>query len=461
MPKYRYTVVNKENKQLSGTIGAPDEKNAREELNQLGFSILELGEISGETETPAEGKPLPKFEFAAIDKNMKRVVGTIQAQDRYSAYKRLIAEYQFEVEYLVDLSLSEPEKELMRQKGIYELQNKLDEEGLELKKKEPTEQFDFQEFVGKQEVMQSQVEFVLKKVKELLDLYEPQIKPETKMKIRQLVDKILRIKNSTNLDYIRKSCEDLLNFLQQEELFLNEETHEKERTKLAVEAKGMMMQLHQTKANQDILMGLREWREKHILGSEQPTLAQQLMNFLMGFVIGFTPDNDEIKLIRQDILRVKQQWKQYFTLYFQAGTSEFKMEAREGMKRMWQEKKRLRKKLKQAKRLYRKELKSLGQHTPIEHLANEMLSFTGWLLAFYLLYYFGSLYLESKDLGIAPLPQTFSVYHSTFLKYFLTTLFLLHSTLSIKIHFFRRSEIATVIITPVFLLSMLLILLNF
>ena len=90
-----------------------------------------------------------------------------------------------------------------------------------------------------------------------------------------------------------------------------------------------------------------------------------------------------------------------------------------------------------------------------------MNAFTGWLLTFYLVYYFTSIYLNTKEIGIEGIPATLSLYRSAFLKYFLTTLFLLHAALSIKINFFRRNDVATLVITPMFLLGSVLIVLNF
>src|SRR5260221_2425373 len=143
MPKYRYSVVNQENKSLSGTISAPDEQGARNELNQLGFSVIGMTEIP-ETEGAEahEGPQLPTFEFAGIDKSQKRVVGTIQAEDRLNAYKRLITEYAFEVEYLVDQSLPEEQKTQEKAKGIFELQNQVDEEAQLVQKKISGESLD-------------------------------------------------------------------------------------------------------------------------------------------------------------------------------------------------------------------------------------------------------------------------------------------------------------------------------
>lgn len=463
MPKYQYNVINQENKALSGTISAPDEQSARAELNQLGFSVIGMVEIPETAEQAQEGPSMPVFEFAGIDKTLKRVVGTIQAEDRYNAFKRLVTEYAFEVEYLVDQNLPEAQKTEEKAKGVFELQNQMDEELQVLQKKVSGENQDMKEFEEKQEILKAQVDFVLKKVKEMLDLYENEMKRETKEQIRKYVDKILRIKSSTNLDYIRKTCEELLTFLQKEEIFLHEEARMKERTQMVLEAKSMMMQLHSTKgaANMSINELLRRWREKHIFKNERPSFFEKAADFFVGIMIGFMPENDEIKEIQRQIEIVNQQLRQYLVLYFQATTPEYKKEAKTSFFKLRIEKKKLKKELKEARKRLKSQYREVGGVMPFDNFTKELLSFTGWLLAFYLIYYFASIYLNTKELGTLNLPQTFTVYKTNFLKYFLTTLFLFHSAVSIKINFFRKSEVATLVITPVFLLTTAVIILNF
>jgi hypothetical protein len=461
MAKFRYTVINPENKKLTGTIVAPDEKGAREELNQLGFSIITI-EILEEVENEAE-EQVPTFEFAAIDKSLKRIVGTIKASDRYSGYKRLVKEYSFEVEYLIDLSLDEAEKTAQRQKGVYDLQNKLDEEEIKLKQKNNEEEFDLESFHVEQKALQTQVEFVLKKVKEMLDLYENDIRPETKEKIRRAIDKILRIKNSTNFDYIRKSCEDLLKFIQQEEIFLYEDKKKKEHAKLTLEAKNMMAGLHRKDdgINKDIFAQLKTWRYTHITTKEQPSGLEILFNFLISFLIGFSRENEEIRDLNQQIRTLRQQIFQYIKLYLQANTSELKVEAREGLQKLLRERKKLKNQLKNAKKNQKLALKNKNQTSSLENFSQEVLIFSGWLLAFYLIYYFSAYYITTKNFSPIQLPSLTPIYSSSFLKYLLTGLFLFHSILSLKIHFFRRNGLATLVMTPCFIFVMILIFLNF
>lgn len=462
MPKYRYTVVNKDNKQLQGSISAPDEEGARGELNELGFSIIAMEEIA-EEEKAAPEVEIPTFEFAAVDKNQKRVVGTIQSEDRYTAYKRLITEYALEVEYVINNDLAETKKEKARKKGSYDLYTKYEEEQGTTKEKVTGDEKDLMEFEKKQAILKEQIEYVLEKVKEMLDQYEKEMKVETKAKLRKQVEKVLRIKNSTNLDYVRNAAEELLTFLQKEEIFMHEDQRVKERTKMLVEAKGMMMQLKKSKTQKgaSLTETLMDWRQEHITKNENPSTMDRITNSLISIIIGAEPESEDVSEIKRKIRTLNDQIKQFIVMYFQAPSPEFKSETKESLKNLWNRRKKLNKQLRDIKKAIIEERKKSSKLTSMEKLAAELHSFTGWLLAFYLIYYFASIYAISKDFGLAEVPYFFYIYKSAFLKYFLVTLFLGHGVLSLKIYFFRRNEIATLIITPVFLASLFLIYFNF
>ncbi len=462
MPRYKYIVINQENSQLNGTIGAQDEAAARKELGELGFAIISMVQMPEEEAAVVESaaKEIPVFEFAALDKNRRRVVGTIQATDRFGAFKRLVYEYAFEVEYIIDNKLNDTQKEIERIKGAADLQDKLNEELMASQKHETNEEKDLKEFEQKQAALKQQIEFVLVKVKELLDHYDKELKPETKEKIRYFIDKILRIRSSTNLEYIRKTAEDLLTFIQGEELFLNEQSMLSEKTKLLVEAKGMMMQLKQghIKDETGIVEKLRKIR-KEKLEKENASSLDKIVALLISIAIGANTETDEIIQTKKDISIIYGQIKQYLMLYFQAPSPEFKKESLESVKKLWQERNRLKQKLKLLKKIAGETNQNRAN---IGHgLTQEALTFTGWLLCFYLVYYFISIYATTKNIGMENTPFIFYIYKSSFLKYFLATLFLFHSSVSIKINYFKGNRLAGLIITPTFVLGTILILFNF
>lgn len=462
MAKFRYVVINAENNQLQGTISAPDEKTARSELNELGFSIITIETINEEA-ADQDKSVLPAWEFGGTDKNNKNVAGTIQAENRYSAYQRLITEYEFDVEYVIDNTLPEDKKEKERQKGAYDLSEQYSRE-YSVKNKETADEKDLKEFAETQIALQQQIDFVLAKVKKLLDTYETVMSPEIKEKIRIKVEKILRIKNSTNLDYIRKNAQELLKLLQKEEIFLEKGIHTKERAEMLVEAKSMMLQLRSTKSkgNMDIMDIFRNWHQKNMTVQEDSLpFYSRFLYSIAKFFLSIRPENEEIIRIKSEIALVHTQMKQYLTLYFQATSPEYKTQTKNGLKKLWNKRKILKKELKEEKKRFSDSKKAAGEEAPSEKFIAELTSFCGWLLTFYLIYYFISLYLVSKDFGLENIPNIFYIYRSEFLKYFLSTLFLLYTGLIIKKTFFPKNNKAGLVITPLFLISILLIYFNF
>ena len=467
MPKYSYLVVNQDNQQLNGTIGAPDEQSARHELNELGFSVVSMQEIK-ESEAIQESQ-LPTFEFAAIDKNQKRVVGTIQSEDDFSAYKRLISEYAFEVEYIIDNGLAEEEKIKARKKGADYLQEKLEEEqNLNTKPVQENDKVNA-DFALKQQVLNDQIAFVLSKVKELLDTYEAILKPETKDQIRKFVDKLLRIKTSTNLDYIRKTAEELLQFIQQEEIFINEQEQQQEKAKVMLDMKSMMFSLKKTKntAQPSITELVTAWYQKHVIENANPNFFEKILGSIFS-ASGLTKkEPDEVMALKSSISQTNEEILHLLQMYLQAKDTNFKNEAWNKMKLLRQNRKNLKLKLKNLQH----DLKIIPTKTtsagPAKNskLTQELLNFSGWLLAFYLIYYFIGIYASQKNfsliLGNYQTPAYLMVYKTVFIKYFLSTIFLLHAALSLKQNFFKKSALASLLLLPGFILGSILIYLNF
>ena len=70
--QFKYTAVNNENKKLNGFINAPNEENARSQLNDLGLAVLSIEVTQDIQETPEENAQ--KLKFEAFDKNGKKII---------------------------------------------------------------------------------------------------------------------------------------------------------------------------------------------------------------------------------------------------------------------------------------------------------------------------------------------------------------------------------------------------
>ena len=118
MPVFKYTVANKQGKYLSGSVEAPDSESAKKELNNLGFSVIELSESNEESLPETSDK---KFFFEAIDRNSKNISGTIPGDTQQEAFQRLKDEYDLTVTAIWPEGASEEEIQLARSEGIKKL----------------------------------------------------------------------------------------------------------------------------------------------------------------------------------------------------------------------------------------------------------------------------------------------------------------------------------------------------
>jgi len=132
MAIFKYTVANKQNKKLAGSIEAPDETSARAELNNLGFSILELAlsdEVShNETQPEKTSEGHIKFVFEAINPQGQKITGTISALEEIAAYKRLTEEYDLTVTAIWKEGSTEDQIKSAKSHGTFSLQEMLDNE---------------------------------------------------------------------------------------------------------------------------------------------------------------------------------------------------------------------------------------------------------------------------------------------------------------------------------------------
>ena len=98
MTNFQYTAINQDDKKISGKIVANNEDLARQELHRLGFSVLNIQEAV-ESNTQAD-VDMQIFEFEGLDQSHKFIKGTIEGSSLLGAYRRLVEEYTFKVNYV-------------------------------------------------------------------------------------------------------------------------------------------------------------------------------------------------------------------------------------------------------------------------------------------------------------------------------------------------------------------------
>ncbi|MFA6024519.1 MAG: hypothetical protein WC777_04890 [Candidatus Gracilibacteria bacterium] len=443
MAQFQYTAVNSSGKKLSGLIGAASEEEARKQLGAFGISLLGIQKnaetsVQSSTREPGTSAELQKFEFEAFDKSGKKVIGTIPASSRYKAFKRLMEEYQFEVSFVVPFGASDEEKtkakaeDLSMLKAEYEAKNKVENPN-DLADKKASAAFE-----EKRKALLQKVDFILGKIKSLLIEYQEDIKPEAKKIIQSTIDKLLRIKSSTNLDYIQMTSEELLKKVQDQELFLHKEKMQRQRDHLKLEAQKMMASLH---TQPTLTPGITENLEE-MQGRLQAS-DNQLFRGVAEWLGTFLPSPEE-KTLQEKIRAINRQGWTYRRILWTAPKGA-KAEARQSLKSILDEKARLTQELKALQRERKNQKKEVNE--PL--LTEEVNHFLSWLLSFYLVAYFFSYYASAKVFpGGNPLPGDFNLLASPTLRHLLLTVFLWHIVLSLRVDHLRYKAWANAVLIP-------------
>jgi len=445
MTKFKYTVVNNQNQQLTGTINAPNIKSARDELNHLGLSVISIEEITNTQETDSIATNEETFDFEAFDTTGRRILGRIKESNKEAAYARLKKEYNFDVVSLFPNTLSPKEKKTEKEKGINDIainfqQNK--ESNPTLKENESITS----DFELLQNTLQAKVESALQKVEEFLTQFAGEIKQKEEKSIREQMDKIKILKNSTNLNHIEGLTENLLNTIQKQKIFLHRDKFMKAKTSVSIEAKRMVSDLHKAPK-----------RSIKPSNSKNASIITKIENKLNSF---FKQDPEVLK-IKEEIRATTINIFEYIKLYLKTSTPNEKEEIKNRMKSIYEKRKELKLKLKDAQNKYSQNLINNSSKDVFVNITEQLHGFTGWLLTFYLIYYFIGLYLTTKQIVYQSPPAGLAIYDTFILKYLLPIIFLAHIFLSLKRLFYPKNITLDIIGIPIVLLSSLLIIFNF
>ncbi len=487
MPIFKYTVANKEGKKLSGNVEAPDEKTARAELNNLGFSIIDLKEVKKSAAAPKDTYTGIKFVFEAIDKNSRLISGTIPAENQKSALTRLKKEYELTVTAIWKEGSSEEQVAEAKKQGSTRLQNQVKEETTEETTEETKEEtteivketkpgqekeegpIKTQEQIRQEAFTKVKIERILAEVHELLQKFDKNIAKDQKAEINKKIDKLLRIKNSTNIEYILATAESLLNFIRGQETDLKEKGLQEERFELRVETSNMLGELKKTSKasslSEDILKKITIWQKSHSSNNSTKSKTEKTINKFLNYLKVKFKTPQTILVVREEIRLYDKQLWDFTKLYFKEPTPEYKNKVKNSLKTVWEARKKAKAKIREIKKGIKQKKESIESIETKEELilpfVKEINALSGWLLTFYITYYFASLYLSTKDFGFVNIPKGFIIYESQLFKYVLVILFLFHMSSSIKVNYFKNSKIADIVLPVVFIFGSIITLLNF
>lgn len=458
MPIFKYKVTNSSGKNLSGTVEAPNEQIARTELNNMGFSIVSLDLT---TEMPKVDKSLKKYVFEAIDQNSKLITGTIPAKDEEDAYNKLGEGYSLNITAIWEEGASEDAINNARDKGAQKHQNTL-----ESKKNDEIIQLESEE---KQQqnitFVKSKIDQVLKEVDLLLTKYNADFEPAAQREIDKKVNKVLRIKNSTNLEYILKAAEDLLLTITKQADRFKESGQQEKQLSLEIDTKKILGDLTKTQGKvtlkEDILDKINKWQKTHE-SSTSSAPNKIIGNILIKVRQQFTTP-EHIKIIRNQIKSYNEQLIDYVKLYFKEPTKEYKDKVKKLLKETWASRKKAVHSLKYTQQFAKRQntVTLKESSTTFLIITKELNSLSGWILTLYVIYYFVGINITTIDFGLSTIPKGFEINSTHIFKYLLIILFLLHSSTALYVNFFRKNIYATIILPIAFVTLSLITILNF
>lgn len=407
MPTYAYTVVNQEGKKLTGTIEAANEAGARDELNKLGFPVLDVAEIKSETTTenatPEDTSTVPKFEFSAVDQNGRKVVGTIAGADKYAAFKRLVGEYRFAVETLCLSTLSPDAKEEERHRGVVDLYTTLKQEegAVDHAAQEQAELLSENE---RERLVQEQVDFVLKKIEVLFAEFETELKPEDKATIGKKVERLTRLRTSKNLDYVKHLAEDLLMYVQNQEIYVAQAGNDKRLRSFTLDAKRLITEIHREKIGaslrQQILTAISAWKARH--GEESmKNIINRCINAVASWIENILTEPQEVTLLKDKIHILKSQIWDYYWIYLKEKTMEGRKEIKDTIRNLKEQRDELDHQYIELKKKYAEDARTQEPQTALDKAIQAITEMAGWLLAIYVTLHVIGTYAKTRILPIA------------------------------------------------------------
>lgn len=464
MPKYSYTVINQEGQKLTGTIESDSETVARQSLNKLGFPILDITPVNEEVAEEIMGKSL-KFEFQAVDQNGRKVVGTIAAEDKYPAFKRLINEYHFAVEYMYLVSLSPEAKDEEKKRGVLELYTMLKNEE---SKGDHTTSGEKAAAVSKEEnekIVAQQADFVLQKVGILIEDFSDVVKPEDRNTIQKKADRLMRLKTSKNTDYVKHLSEDLLMYVQNQEIYLTKEKSDKKLQSFRIDMKRLLNDIHREKAgtswDQQILTSIYNWNREHIEHNDNPAWWEKTVKSIFDFVENILSEPPEVTVLKDKIRVINQQIWDYYKMYFRESTMENRAEIKESIRTLKEQKSELKMELSNLKKKLDEEEALQEKETSWDKINDELVSLTGWFFGIYFVAHAIYVYVATKSLPISinlPFPKV-----TEYRSYYVTMLILLilHGVFQVRALATLKRGWINIVLFPLATLSILLVVFNF
>lgn len=244
----------------------------------------------------------------------------------------------------------------------------------------------------------------------------------------------------------------MLAYLRDREIFLKEALKIREQATVKVESRHLLEELKHTGFGREIDVGMILRFLKKIPG---------LQDFIETMAHSFAFDDPQATELRKKIKDISSRLWEFRKIYFKSKDPSYKAEIEQSIEALKQEKKRHAFELQGIIAKRREVLAAQKKGTGFAEFGNLGL-LIGWLLAFYLIFYFVTFPFNFKDLGAAEVvPETFRFYNASFLKIILPFLFLVHIARTIRRELFSAKILPSFLIYTFFGVAYLFYVSNF
>ena len=470
--KISYTALSSQNQKLTGILEAESLESAQVELHKMGLSIIAISEISEneflrqrhEQEAAEKKEGIQTFSFRGTDPNGKEILGTIDAKDAYAAYKRLVMEYRFSVLELYPSSATDEEKtDFAKKLQGFEQQMKMD--GIEATPLKSTVKGELESEEKIDQKIVSEIDKFIIDTKQILREHKDMFSPSFFLEAQKTLNELERIRTSNNLKHISEVCNNLYEFISHPDSMplgetaavasyqnlmqgMKDNTFVKHDFEIHAKAVGLekikslfskiiLRLMGKTSEIPEIAKagvapkaGIRQWLKTMVqsMGSKKPAFAPSRPGFLpiikKVFAWLSSPNAMARQARKQELFEAWKTWKEF--------RKKPETAAKPQEKKVFKKEEAL-----EAELLSETEEKSPSRWDFTSFFL-EADSFIGWLLFFYILYFFLMDFSLEKGLGV---PREFVVKTLKTPLIFNITLFLLftHFLLHIKDWRFRRN----------------------
>lgn len=491
--KFAYTALTKDSKKVTGVFDVESQEAAQAELHKMGVAIIAVNEVSDEEyeklkkdqKEVKETKGIQTFDFLGVDANKKEIEGTIDSIDDFSAYKRLRTEYQLEVRKLYKTGATETE--IQKANGLLlNFEVRLETENPEAKKKDEESEDEINKEILKE--VDKVVINAKKAIEEHKDLYGMELLKE----INSTLGELQRVRTSNNIKHITEVSNDLYALISNPDK-LEEGVENKEYQSILNEIQDSALVKKEFELYKKAIKlgGVKKVFEGITKKLKSITKTTDEEEKKAGFI---TKTKDKIHSFLEKFTKKKQvaavkkekKPKGRFGEFFEKLTSYFKTtspilqktrkkELMKAFKALFKKKKKETKEptdtaeekgdeaveashgVPDKTKTTNKKVKKKRDFTKIFVEAD---SFAGWLLCFYIIYFFLVSFSLEKDIGLSR-EFIFKTLKSPLLLNITIFLLLIHFTLRMKNLHFRQNAIAAFFLIAFSLSIYTLLIVNF